>query len=408
MRSRFSVLRLERSLRNGLWLVLLAMSFAVLADDGPRPPAVVVAAVETKIVDESRRFVGTVKAIQSVDIRARVEGFLEEVAFKEGGMVDKGAVLYRIEQAQYQAALDSAKGQVAAAKADSDSAKAQMEDMQADFERQESLVKKGDTSKTAFDRSKAKRDEAKADVEKAAASEQQAEAERSTAEINLGYTTLSSPIKGRIGATGFTVGNLVGPASGTLATVVQLDPIRAVFSIPSGLFVEGAQRMGEVDRESVLKQFVPTLILPTGEPYGHKGTIAFADNQVDATTGTVAIYADFPNPGHVLLPGQYVNAEVHKASQSRLPVVPGAALQRTKEGQQVWVVGTDNRVSKRAVKTGARVGTDYAVTSGLQEGELVVVSGVQKVTDGMVVAPTRTGAHAQSAPAAAKGSGGDL
>ena len=362
------------------------------ADVNAPPPAVVVAAVAAQAVDKSSRFIGNIQAIQSVELKARVEGFLEQVAFEQGSMVEAGQLLYQIEQAQYKAALESAEGQAAAAKADSDSAAASLLDKQADFERQSVLVKKGDTSQTMFDQSKAQRDEAKANVEKAAASEKQAAASVETAQINLGYTTVNSPIKGRIGATAYTQGNLVGPNSGTLSTVVQLDPIRAVFSIPSTQFVRIMGDIGDESPEAYRAKFVPELILPTGDRYAHPGKIAFADNQVNTSTGTVAVYADFPNPKALLLPGQFITAVVGMAQKQTLPVVPAAALQRTRDGEQVYVLGEDNRVALRSIKTGAKADGGYAVESGLTEGELVIVSGIQKVKPGMVVAPSRQGA----------------
>jgi len=250
-----------------------------------------------------------------------------------------------------------------------------------------------------YDQKKAERDEAKASVESAKASQMQAAAALETAKINLGYTTISSPIKGRIGATSYTVGNLVNSSSGTLSTVVQLDPIRAVFSIPSADFVRFQERVKQAggDADAVKQQFVPELMLPTGQPYGESGVISFADNQVDASTGTVAIYADFPNPDQMLLPGQFVTALLHSAQASRLPVVPAAAVQRTRDGEQVYVVGAGNRVEQRAIKTGITVRTGYAVESGLMEGDIVVVSGVQKVKPGMVVKPVKASQPGSSA-----------
>jgi membrane fusion protein, multidrug efflux system len=373
------------------------------AGDTP-PPAVVVAAVETKAVDNSSRFIGNIKAIQSVALTARVEGFLQDVAFEEGSMVAQGQVLYRIEQDQYQADLDQAEGQLAAAKADSDAAAAALEDKEADFQRQATLIKKGDTSQTAFDQAKAARDEAKANVEKAKASEQQAQATVDNAKINLGYTTIASPIAGRIGATAVTAGNLVSATSGTLATVAQLDPIRAVFSVPSADLVQLQKRLGSGTRAETRATYVPKLVLPDGTDYDHPGSIAFADNQVSATTGTVAIYADFPNPNQVLLPGQFVSVVVHQAKQEELPVVPAAAIQRSRDGVEVYVVDGDDRVQVRTVELGTTVGAGYAVKSGLAAGELVIVSGLQKVEPGMTVKPTGAsgspGSGAESAPAA--------
>jgi membrane fusion protein (multidrug efflux system) len=369
-------------------LPVAAAAQAPTDSDSKPPPAVVVAPVETKDVDRSERFIGNIEAIQSVDLKARVEGYLMEVAFEQGSMVEKGQVLYRIEQDQYKANLDAAEGQLAAAKAESEGAAADLEDKEADFKRQSQLIKKGDTSQTAFDQSKAARDEARANVDKAKASEQQAQASVESARINLGYTTIASPIDGRIGATAVTQGNLVDSSSDTLATVAQLDPIRAVFSIPSAIFIDFQQRLGAATSAEARAAYVPTLILPNGKPYDKPGKITFADNQVDASTGTVAIYADFVNPDHMLLPGQFVSVVVERANKQRLPVVPAAAVQRVRDGAQVYVVDGQDRVQLRKVKLGAAVGSGYAVESGLTDGELVVVSGLQKVEPGMTVKAT--------------------
>ncbi len=372
-----------------VWMLLGGGPVAAQSGASTPPPAVEVAAVVSKPVDRAKRFIGTVQAIESVQLKARVEGFLEQVAFAQGAMVDQGQLLYQIEQAPYQADLASAEGQLAAAQADLDAAKAALEDKQADFERQSVLVKKGDTSRTAFDKSKADRDEARANVEKAQASVQQGQASVATARINLGYTTVASPIAGRIGATAVTVGNLVDSASGTLATVVQLDPIRAVFSIPSAERVRLLATAGG-NEDAARERFVPRLLLPTGEEYAHEGKIAFSDNQVDAATGTVAIYADFPNPDQLLLPGQFISAVVHQAEAKRLPTIPSAAVQRTRDGAQVYVVGADNRVTLRKIADTTSVGNEVAVGNGLRDGEIVVVSGLQKIKPGMVVSTQRS------------------
>jgi membrane fusion protein (multidrug efflux system) len=353
------------------------------------PPAVVVAAVATQTVDKSSRFIGNIQAIQSVDLKARVEGFLEDVAFQQGSMVDAGQVLYRIEQDQYKADLEQAQGQLAAAEAESQAAAADLEDKEADFERQSTLIEKGDTSQTAFDRAKAARDEAKANVQKAKASERQAQAAVDHAQINLGYTTIKSPIAGRIGATAVTEGNLVNASTDTLATVAQLDPIRAVFSVPSAELARLQKKLGvDITRADARHAFVPELVLPDGTDYGKPGRIAFSDNKVDAATGTVAVYADFPNPSGVLLPGQFITVVVHDADKQRLPVVPAAAVQRTRSGAQVYLVDADDRVQLRKVELGPRTDGGYAVTSGLTDGELVIVSGLQKVKPGVTVKPS--------------------
>ncbi len=386
--------------RAGILLALLALCGVAAQAEDKAPaaaekaplPSVVVAAIEEGLVDKQERFIGTIKAIQSVELKARVEGFLTQLAFQQGAMVTENELLYQIEQAPFLAALDSAKADLAVAQADQAAAEADLLNKQHDLDRQDALIKKGDTSQAARDKAKAQRDESAAAVAKAKASVLVAKASIDTAQINLGYTTMTSPIAGRIGPTKFTEGNLVNTSSGTLATVVQLDPIRGVFSIPSASFVRVAELSSKEGLDAVREQFVPQLILPTGETYQHEGKIAFVDNQVDPRTGTIAIYADFPNPEHMLLPGQFIAAVIHRAEQTRLPLVPASAIQRTKDGEQVYVVGSGNRVEMREIKTSAQVGTFYAVTSGLQVGDIVIVTGEQKVKAGMVVNPVKQGA----------------
>jgi membrane fusion protein, multidrug efflux system len=367
--------------------VLAADKPAAGGDETPPQPAVVVAAVETQLVDHHGRFIGTIQAIQQVNVQARVEGFLDELAFDQGSLVKTGQLLYQIEQAPFQAQLDAANAELASAVAETAKAEADLLDAEAQFERFSALVKKGDTSQSEFDRSRAQRDMAKANVDKAKAAQLQAQADIKTAQINLGYTTIASPIDGRIGATNYTIGNLVGPNSKVLATVVQLDPIRAVFSIPSADFVRVTERAGTPGED--FQDYVPELILPTGATYAQQGKVAFVDNQINASTGSIAIYADFPNPEGVLLPGQFITALIHTAEQKRQPVIPAGAVIQTKDGKQVYVVGPDNRVALRTIKTGSQVGTDFVVDSGLKEGEIVVVSGIQKIKPGMVVTPTQ-------------------
>lgn len=393
--------------RAGTLLVLLALCGVAAQAEDKAPaapekapmPSVVVAAIEEGLVDKQERFIGTIKAIQSVELKARVEGFLTQLAFQQGAMVTENELLYQIEQAPFLAALESAKADLAVAQADQAAAEADLLNKQLDLDRQDALVKKGDTSQAARDKAKAQRDESAAAVAKTKASVLVAKASIDTAQINLGYTTMTSPIAGRIGPTKFTEGNLVNTSSGTLATVVQLDPIRAVFSIPSASFVRVAELSSKEGTDAVREKYVPQLILPTGETYPHEGKIAFIDNQVDARTGTIAVYADFPNPEHMLLPGQFIAAVLHRAEQTRLPLVPASAIQRTRDGEQVYVVGSGNRVEVRDIKTSTQVGTFYAVTSGLQIGDIVIVTGEQKVKAGMVVNPVKQSAAASATPA---------
>ncbi|MEO1190686.1 MAG: efflux RND transporter periplasmic adaptor subunit [Pseudomonadota bacterium] len=358
-------------------------------------PAVVIAPVVDRPITESEVFIGTVEAIQEVELRARVEGFLTQVAFKEGQMVTANELLYQIEQAQYQAALDGATADEAQAQAELLSSQAQAEDTQAEFERQAQLLTRGNTSQARFDQAKAERDQAKASVSQSQAQIASAKANIETAKLNLSYTAVSSPIAGKIGKTAFTVGNLVDPSSGVLATVVQLDPIRVVFSVSDADYVRVRERLVRDNVQPGEQLFDFALTLPTGQAYEHEGTFAFVDNQVDSNTGTIAIRADFPNPKQLLVPGQFVRVTTSEAQPKTMPVVPARSVQRDGKGSYVFVLAQNNRVERRDVTLGPRADQGWSVEKGLTSGELVVVDGIQKIHNGVEVTPTRAPATSQ-------------
>lgn len=377
--------------------VAIAVSIAATAPvlaQGPgggskAPPAVVVTAIQSEDVAASQQFLGRIQAIQQVDVVARVEGFLNEVAFKEGEFVKKGALLYQIEQDQYQAQLSAAQAQLATAKAQKSGSEASLKNAQVNLDRQQTLLEKQTVSQSVVDQAQAERDEAAANVQGGQASIESANAQIQTAQINLGYTTIDSPIDGRIGATNVTQGNLVNSQSGTLATVVQVDPIRMVFSIPETYWIQFAQENGLSAATAKGEQaFVPQIQLPDGKAYKAQGKLAFISNQVDQTTGTIAVYADFPNPDGALLPGGYVTAILRQAKEQKLPIVPLSAVQQDRQGRYVFILDTSNKVQERRIETSIQVQDGWAVTSGLMDGDTVVVQGVQKIQPGMEVNPT--------------------
>ena len=353
------------------------------------PPAVVVTAIQSEDVAASQQFLGRIQAIQQVDVVARVEGFLNQVAFKEGDFVKKDALLYQIEQDQYQAQLAAAQAQLATAKAQKSGAEASLKNAQVNLDRQQELLARQTVSQSVVDQAQAERDEAAASVQSGQASIESANAQIQTAQINLGYTTINSPIDGRIGATNVTQGNLVNSQSGTLATVVQIDPIRMVFSIPETYWIQFAQENGLSAATAKGEQaFVPQIQLPDGQAYKGQGKLAFISNQVDQTTGTIAVYADFPNPDGALLPGGYVTAIMRQAKEQKLPIVPLSAVQQDRQGRYVFVLDTSNKVQERRIETSIQVEDGWAVTSGLMDGDTVVVQGVQKIQPDMEVTPT--------------------
>ncbi|CBS89027.1 efflux RND transporter periplasmic adaptor subunit [Azospirillum lipoferum] len=363
------------------------------------PPAVTTVPVQNRDVAPATEFIGRIEAIRSFDARPRIEGTVEQVAFQEGQEVHEGDLLYVIEPAPYQAALDSAEASLA-------SAEARLREAERAYNRAEELRQRGNVSQAQLDQALADRDAAQADV-------MMNRAQVRTAEINLGYTRIASPVDGRIGATAVTQGNLVNPATGVLATVVQLDPIRVVFSVADRDML-AFQRRFDVSRPAqAAEKYVPTLILPDGSEYAEQGQIEFANNRVDPQTGTVSIRATFANPQRLLLPGQYVTVQLRRDQTVQRPVVPVASIQQDQQGSYVLVLDDQNRVQRRPVETGAQVDQSLVVEKGLTAGETVVVGGAQKVRPGMVVQPTpaeqmadRTQAGASPSPAGAAGSSG--
>ncbi|MGE4046608.1 MAG: efflux RND transporter periplasmic adaptor subunit, partial [Acetobacteraceae bacterium] len=207
------------------------------------------------------------------------------------------------------------------------------------------------------------------------------------AALNLSYTIISSPIDGRIGAITLTEGNLVTPSTPPLATVNQLDPIRVVFSVADRTLVSVQQRTGTTAQQ-VSQGLVVNLILPNGTTYAHPGRIAFLGNEVDRQTGTVSVYAEFPNPDALLLPGAFVRVRVHREAPQQRPLVPAAAVQTDRSGDFVLVVGQGNKVVQTPVKLGRQIDQEYIVEDGLSGGERVIIAGSQKVQPGQTVAPS--------------------
>jgi len=339
------------------------------------PPLVTVAPVTLQDVNPPAEYVGHVEAIQVVDLRARVEGFLEQVNFREGNFVQAGDLLYVIEQDLYQAKVDADRAGVAQARAALTKATQYLKRVQ--------TVRSGGVSATDIDNAVAEELRARAQLQEARAT-----LERS--ELDLGYTTVKAPISGRIGRTAFTRGNLVGPTSGPLARIVQLNPIRVVYSISENDLSSIQAALKDADRRRRNRILVPRIRLADDKVYKSSGKVDFVNNEVDARTGTIAVRAVFDNPDGLLLPGQYVTVLVSKRKPKVMPVVPQSAVQEDREGPYVLVVDNKNRVVQRRIKTGPFVGSNWAVESGLAKGEMIIVQGVQKVRPGQRVKATTT------------------
>lgn len=344
------------------------------------PPVVTVMIVRDQQVNPAETYVGRVEAIQAVDLRARVQGYLEEVKFKEGTQVRAGNVLYIIEQAPYKADLAEESAKV-------DEARASLKDAQQYLKRLKA-VQSGGVSATDLETASNKELRAKAMLEEARANFEQAR-------IKLGYTTIKAPIDGQIGRTTFTKGNLVGPESGSLARIVQLNPIRVVYAISENQ-MERLDPNNDTAKTSAVKKCPPVFMIqmPGDAVYPLKGYLDFVDNQVDPNTGTIAVRVIFENPNGFLLPGAYVTVLVKCENGTRIPVVPQSAVQIDRKGRYVFVVDDENRVQERRIETGAAIEADWVVTSGLSAGERVIIQGVQKVGHGQIVKTVPKGEEA--------------
>jgi membrane fusion protein (multidrug efflux system) len=344
----------------------------VFAEDGKATskPLVGVYKVETHDVNPPEIEVGHVEAIESVNIMARVEGYLEKVNFKEGDFIKKGQFLYVIEQPPYKARLDAAKAEVEQAEADLFKAKTKLKRLKS--AQPESVPQTDiDDALAAKDLAVGRLDQAKANLD--------------TAKINYNYTTIYAPITGRIGKTTYTKGNLVGPTSKPLAEIVQMDPIRVVFSLSENDIAIIQNAMKDMKAEGSERILSLTIRFSDGTEYPYNGAIDFIDNKVDPRTGTIAIWARFKNPEYLLIPGEYVKVFIKLSQPKLMPLVPQRAVQLDNKGSFVFIVNKENKVEIRRIETGKAISDKWIVKKGLNEGDRVIVEGIQKVTEGLIV-----------------------
>lgn len=352
-------------------VLVLGASTAARAADQPQaaaPAAVPVGVVtaDRRPITETRDFVGRVEAMQRVEIRARVTGFLEDVQFTEGDMVKDGAPLYKIERGLFEAAVGQAEGALARSKASQILTEVQLQ-------RAEELLGKGSGTQVARDQALAADQQAKGQIVSD-------EASLKTAQINLGYTEISAPITGKIGRTSLTKGNVVDPSSGALAMIVSQDPMYVTFPVSQREFLRTQQEQKKINLDGITAH----LRFSDGSLYKHKGSINFVDVTVNRTTDTVLVRATFPNPDFALVDGQFVAVGLEGDKPEEKVVVPQAALISDQQGIYVFIV-TDGKAEMRRVKTAGGVGSDTIVTEGLNGGEQVVVEGLQTIRPGAPV-----------------------
>jgi membrane fusion protein (multidrug efflux system) len=363
---------MRRFVHCGLLLLLLA----ACAEDPPPPPMVevVVDAAVTRPYQPRASFVGRLHAQDDVSIQARVSGYLLSRNFVEGDYVLAGDLLYEIDPAELEA-------QEARAKADLAKARANQAVADRNYNRGSELLPDGNISASEMDRLTASKLEADAGVESA-------KAQLKTAEVNLAYTRILAPISGRIGRSNFSPGDLIGPDSGPLTTLVSIDPIQALFQISEATLVgavadrmhENARNLNDID----FSDLTVKLELSNRSQFSETGYIDYFSNRVSETTGTLEARALVPNPRGVLLPGQYVRVILERTEEVDALFVPQAAVQADQQGSFVLVV-VGGVVQRHNVVLGERVDEYVVVTQGLEEGEQIIVRGLQQVRPGQPV-----------------------
>jgi membrane fusion protein, multidrug efflux system len=333
------------------------------------PPAVVVAKAERQPVTQTAEFVGRVEAIDKVEIRARVTGFVEGQQFTEGQEVKTGDLLYTIERVQFEA--DAA---VKAAKVASAQAQLVFAEFQVDRARE--LVKTNATPKQTLDQRIAEQGVA-------AASVQGAQADLRQSLVSLAYTEIKSPMDGRIGRSAVSRGDVVGPDTGVLTVVVRQDPMNVTFPVSQRQLLEIRKRFPDQDTSKVKVR----LRLPDGSTYDQVGRVNFIDVQTDKATDTVLVQAQVPNPNRILSDGQFVGVTVEGEQPLEAVVIPQSAVQMDQAGAFVLAVGPDNKVEQRRIKLGRGPAGQSVVESGLDPGTMVIVEGAQRARPGSPVSP---------------------
>lgn len=374
-------IRLSRGQWIGVIAGLVVVTVLLVILLRPRPAAVVlpVVAVEpvtTEDVNIYGDYVGRIRAQQFVEIRARVEGYLEKMLFAEGTYIRKGQTLFVIDPRVYRARVDKAKAQLNKARAQALKAKR-------DLDRIRPLFEQSAASQLELDNATAAYESAVADVAVG-------EADLTQAQMTLGYTSVQSPISGYISERNADIGTLVGPSGKSLlATVVKSDTVRVDFSMTALDYLRSKARNVNLGHRDSTRKWDPyiTVTLADGSEYPYRGLVDFADPQVDPQTGTFSVRAEMGNPDHILLPGQFTKVRLLLDVREDAVVVPSKAIEIEKGGAYIYVVRPDSIVEKRFVETGSEWGNNIVVERGLVRGEDIVVEGYHKLQHGMKVEP---------------------
>jgi membrane fusion protein, multidrug efflux system len=372
-----------RALVRGIALygAALVLSSSAFAQGGSGPPAVGVITAEYQPITETTEINGRIQSRDRVDLVARVTAFLDERLFVEGSEVKKGDMLYRLEQPPFQADVEAKQAAVA-------QAEAQLENANIAFDRAKELVERAAGPQVNLDN-------AQAQQRAAAAQLKAAQAQLHQSEINLGYTEIRAPIDGRIGRTSVTIGNVVGPTSGVLATIVSLDPMYVVFPVSMRRILELRDRYADKGGFNAVRI---RLRLTNGKIYGQDGKLDFVDISVAKDTDTIVLRGTIPNPPlqreavggaslRELFDSEFVTVLLEAVEPLKVLAVPRAAILTDQRGSYVYVVNAKNIAEQRRVELGQSTAETAGVVEGLKEGEHVITEGIQRVRPNQPVAP---------------------
>ena len=371
----------------------LALSAAACSEKNayvaPPPPKVTVVSPVQQAITRYMELTGNTAAINNVDLVARVEGFLMSIDYKDGGVVKKGDQLFLIQQDTYQANLDQAKASLA-------SAQAQLTNTQTEYQRQSTLGQQDFSSQAVVDKARANMQQAQAGVDSAKANVE-------IATINLGYTKVVAPFGGVVTRHLADVGQLVGNGAPTkLATIVQMDPIYAYFSVSENQVLKIKQALADRGRTlEQIKEIDINIGLQNEDGYPHKGRLDYVSPEIDPSTGTLLVRAVFDNKNLSLLPGLFARVQVPVQQIPNALLVDDTAIGSSQQGRYVLVVGKDNVVEQKVVTTGQVQGQYRVIESGLTVDDKVVVGGMQRAIPGAKVEPVAAPAPAVPAKAAA-------
>ncbi len=358
----------------GFWGKGFLMRSAQARQGNESKATVLTQTVQKRPVALGKNFIAKVEAINASDVIAQVSGYIDKVLFEEGSFVKEGDVLFVIDQARYKAA-------VTAAEADLEKAKATEKQQASNFKREQSLYKEKMLSRADLEVAESNYANAQANVKAAQAS-------LDLAKLNLEYTEVRSPISGYIGKALMTKGNYTNAATNKLARVIQMDPVRVVFSITD------KERLSGMDQLTTQQPDIQ-VALPNGETLDLPSASVFSDNEINAQTATMAVYAQAENPAGKLIPGNYVNVTVSLDKFRPMILIPQVSVSQDAVGQYVMTVDPSNTIVQKYVTIGDVVGKNYVVVSGLEDGDRIVTIGQQKLQNGQPVNVTQAASSSQ-------------